>query len=58
MKRKTRQNPYRDFKSDLERRRALNSLAWSKAARAIGVALATTSAHWTELIRWLMQWIS
>jgi hypothetical protein len=56
MKRKTRQNPYLDFKSDLERRRALNSLAWSKAAPAIAVALASVSNHGMELIRCLMHW--
>jgi hypothetical protein len=35
MKRKTVQNPYCDFKGDRERRRALNTLAWSRAMPAM-----------------------
>jgi hypothetical protein len=56
MKRKTVQNPYCDFKGDRERRRALNTLAWSRAIPAIAAALAMAPVHWIELIRWLMHW--
>jgi hypothetical protein len=56
MKRKTVQNPYCDFKGDRERRRALNTLAWSRAIPAMLAALAMAPVHWIELIRWLMHW--
>jgi hypothetical protein len=54
MKRKAGQNPYRDFKSYRERRRALNTLAWSRAIPAMLAALAMAAVQWIELIRWLM----
>ena len=57
MKRKTGTSPYSDFKNDSERRRALNSLAWSKAALAIAAALATALDHGIDLIRWLMGFV-
>jgi hypothetical protein len=55
MKRKIGQNPYCDFKSDPERRRALNTLAWSKATVAFAAAHAIAPVHWMEIIRWLMR---
>jgi len=58
MKQKSGKNPYSDFKTDRERRRALNALAWSRATPAIAAALATTSDHGIQLIRWLMHWFN
>jgi hypothetical protein len=56
MRRKTGQNPYCDFKSDRERRRALNTLAWSRATMAIAAAFAMAPDHWIVPIRWLIHW--
>jgi hypothetical protein len=55
MNRKSENNRYCNFKGDRERRRALNTLAWSRTITAIATALAMASIQGGEVIRWLMR---
>lgn len=54
-----RLDPYNGFKSDLERRRALNTKARTNAVAAVAmtmtVAIAGSPINWTEGVRWLIR---
>lgn len=48
-----RPDPYDGFKSDLERRRALNTRVRSRMATMMVAAVAGAPINWTEVLRWL-----